>query len=560
MKRFGLLGFLAAISAMIALAIAVIWATSSSWQPSIHYHVDGNLNWVLSSDGRIIVTAPPSDGNLEPEMAELTSRMSDDDFDWSEPLEFGGRRVVRGIARDGTPSRQLFDLFQGRRRTKTAAIPGMRHWMMALEDPHRRLAAHMMLSFAAVHWREANILPDSGRPFVYMPARSDGTPDLSGWTTRITRWHTELDQPIHVWHDGVLLAPWLVLPIVWMSRPRRRPGVSPTMTRWAFNGAALVCCLASLLLAGAWIRSYWVADEWEFPVVAAATPPMQPGGPSLPGTWSKRRWLGYSAGHVQFLERTGWDGATPGLQAVRSSFWIVSNPRTRSGPGGYGLAGGNWFTSSVNYFSTPAKVTIAARAQQATPPFVKRQVAAPVAPVVPLMVRAPPPLILSPAAVPLPPEMSARYDQANQDRDAASRELRKLELVPEAVDDGRRAAAQGAADAAELQLSNIIKEMQRYRNSPEGIAQAQAQLIANARALTAARAMMPVAVPGARTLVVSMWVLFLPLLVLPVIWIAAARRTSKRRLLHLCQVCGYDMRATPQRCPECGTAPSRSGA
>src|SRR5206468_8948632 len=126
----------------------------------------------------------------------------------------------------------------------------------------------------------------------------------------------------------------------------------------------------------------------------------------------------------------------------------------------------------------------------------------------------------------------------NQDRDAASRALRKLELVPEAVDDGRRAAAQGAADAAELQLSNMIKEMQRYRNSPEGIAQAQAQLIANTQALAAARAMMPVAVPGARTLVVSMWVLFLPLLVLPLIWIAAARRTSKRRLLHLCQICG----------------------
>ena len=473
MKRFGLLGFLAAISAVIAVAIATIWATSSTWQPSIHYHVDGNLNWVLSSDGRIIVTAPPGDGESRAGRwpSWTSQKAGNDDFDWSEPLEFGGRRVVRGIPRDGSPTRQLFDLFQERRRTKTAVMPGTRRWMMALEDPYRRVAAHMMLNFAAVHWREANILPDSGRPFVYMPARSDGTPDLSGWTTRITRWHTELDQAIHVWHDLVLLAPWLILPIVWMSRPRRRPGVSPTMGRWAFNGVALVCCFASMLLAALWIRSYWIADEWEFPVVAATTPPVQRGGPSLPGTWNKRRWLGYSGGHVQFLESTGWDGDSPAEQADRSRFWVVNNPRAPSGSARYGLANGNWFTSSVNYFSTPAKVTIAAKAQQATPPFVQFQGSASLTLTSPLMVRASPPLILRTSDIPIPEEMAIRYEKATRDRDAASRELRNLELVPEAVDDGRRAAAKGAADAADLQLSNIINEMQiswiRPRRSPK---------------------------------------------------------------------------------------------
>jgi hypothetical protein len=56
---------------------------------------------------------------------------------------------------------------------------------------------------------------------------------------------------------------------------------------------------------------------------------------------------------------------------------------------------------------------------------------------------------------------------------------------------------------------------------------------------------------------VPYWVIFGMTAALPLYRLPAAlawRRRRRRSRLKLCLTCGYDLRATPDRCPECGTA------
>jgi hypothetical protein len=55
------------------------------------------------------------------------------------------------------------------------------------------------------------------------------------------------------------------------------------------------------------------------------------------------------------------------------------------------------------------------------------------------------------------------------------------------------------------------------------------------------------------TLMVSHWLAAVVSLVLPMTWIISSSRRRTHARSGLCPACGYDLRATSERCPECGT-------
>jgi hypothetical protein len=57
-----------------------------------------------------------------------------------------------------------------------------------------------------------------------------------------------------------------------------------------------------------------------------------------------------------------------------------------------------------------------------------------------------------------------------------------------------------------------------------------------------------------RVVAVPYWFLMAVTMVLPVNWWRRRNRT-RRMAAGQCAWCGYDLRATPNRCPECGAGP-----
>jgi hypothetical protein len=55
-------------------------------------------------------------------------------------------------------------------------------------------------------------------------------------------------------------------------------------------------------------------------------------------------------------------------------------------------------------------------------------------------------------------------------------------------------------------------------------------------------------------LLVPMWGVVAGLAILPAVWVWRRWRARARADSGRCLVCGYDLRATPGRCPECGTS------
>jgi hypothetical protein len=62
-----------------------------------------------------------------------------------------------------------------------------------------------------------------------------------------------------------------------------------------------------------------------------------------------------------------------------------------------------------------------------------------------------------------------------------------------------------------------------------------------------------------RDLYVPLWQLLLPALATPLVIAAHIARRRRGVRAGLCPSCGYDLRASPDRCPECGTFAATRG-
>lgn len=57
--------------------------------------------------------------------------------------------------------------------------------------------------------------------------------------------------------------------------------------------------------------------------------------------------------------------------------------------------------------------------------------------------------------------------------------------------------------------------------------------------------------------VIRIWMLLAITALLPTAWLIRRRRKRRVEAAGICSNCGYDLRATPDRCPECGAIPVR---
>ena len=556
---------------MLATVSAYLWARSTHKEDHFSYHTSAARYKITSSDGFITIYGPPAEGNNEAADIALASRMSNDDFAWGSPVQRNGKWYIEGDVRPGSATFEMFERYSRKIVRMTGGLdradhlefaapddppPGLeaitRVFLNALEDPHRVCPAHMMLCFLVDRFKVAHTRNDDfTNPYLILPtAPRAAQPILEGGAELRRYWHERFDVNRFSIHYAALCAATLLIPFVRAAKPRRKRGIAT----WAFNASALISFAWFTALVGIWIDSYFHGHiyrhgrEWPLDVRRSAAPaaPSTPMSPALApaplaSNWYVYRWVGWSKGQLQWLQRTAPIRPARMPRGDRFPYWVLET----AGKPQVTLRSGGFLRSSVIYYSDRPKILApGARSGSGPLPFAALPTAA-----------APPATKYPPATWNVPPLPAASVPAS-------------MLVIPPGVlktdpkspsvmtSEGQSIIVQSSGTQIVVDLPPNISTI-----SAQTMLQRSAAAVASSAQLQAAAlvriGILPQPLTGTETVIVSLWVPVVLTGILPLLWVLVPLRREMRgairRKRHLCPNCSYDIRATPNRCPECGT-------
>jgi hypothetical protein len=458
----------AVLSLLLATLAIVLWVQSS--RANLHFFsfaISKSRFTLKCSSGTLLLTGPPKEDSDDPIARDLAARMNDDDFVEKDPVERRGVRYAWRQAKEGTPTRLMFDRFGYKKPTDKGMAAIHRLWLAALEDPHRYLCAHMLFLLDFDQWRDAN--SDWNGPYLLLPLDAAGKPRMPDLRQARQRWHDQVDVRVVYLPLAWLLAPSLIFFVAWLTRPR---SIRQVAFRWALNLAALV---STLLLVGAiiiWVRSERMLEGWYFAIR---------NGQQLTATDGTvyqlllNRTVTSGGGKLHWYERSVAMPTGAGVVARNSYTGYYAGPLGRftvSTPAG------------ISHWQIPG-IQVDATANQPMPAGTRT-------------------ILIGPNAAPV-----------------------QVPRGPLGPPDPRRQQSWAALNSAAWRtpIATTVP-------IPAGFT------------------------PGMRSVIVSWWLVSLILAICPAFWVYNTWRRRRRARIqdeHLCPVCFYDLRATPERCPECGT-------
>jgi hypothetical protein len=233
------------ISLILCIVVAIVWIDSQSHDRQFSFHYDGSRITLHSCDGRLTLASPPSpfaqnvrswnDGISDNTVAATHQAVSDAFWAASNMHVILEKAPIRPASQsnpfswlnDRPPAAWETVFYDRNGVQKRANVIAL---LSAMEDPLRCPLAEKVLAHYAT----------------WQTVRTSHT--YSDPQNAVRRFHDLFDQRIvSVWY-GTLFGCTAVLPLVWLTRPRRQPS---TLLRRIFNVFALTttAVIASLLIA-----------------------------------------------------------------------------------------------------------------------------------------------------------------------------------------------------------------------------------------------------------------------------------------------------------------------